>query len=234
MILFTPIFVAHNFTNLFVALSSLSIHSLLRKREEYATNVGNFHNLIHIISEHKAEVSTKVDSLTIEKSVMEREKEDCVKNIEQLKQTSQEDVRRMEHEKACIEEQISKHSSVLDKYVAALGEAKEKWIAVYQLLEERVSEYNEYNMEARQLKLISESTDHAEGVNFEINFSKAKVAESANEMLGDVDSENTLVKRVNFLVECYDKKIAEVQGGIESCRISTAEIFDAVKASPQL
>ena len=140
----------------------------------------------------------------------------------------------MEHEKACIEEQISKHSSVLDKYVAALGEAKEKWIAVYQLLEERVSEYNEYNMEARQLKLISESTDHAEGVNFEINFSKAKVAESANEMLGDVDSENTLVKRVNFLVECYDKKIAEVQGGIESCRISTAEIFDAVKASPQL
>ena len=146
---------------------SFSMHSLSyaqRKQEECATNIEKFLNLIQIISEHKAELSTKVETLTIEKSTMEQEQEDCVKKIEQLKQTingqelSQEDVRRMEREKARVEEKISKHSSVLEEHVAALKEAKEKWSAVYQLLEERVTEYK---VKARQLERIPKNAKHA-------------------------------------------------------------------------
>lgn len=62
----------------------------------------------------------------------EQEMEDFTSKIEQLRQTidgqelSQEDVRRMEREKARIEEQISKQGSVLEELTAALKEAKEK------------------------------------------------------------------------------------------------------------
>ena len=57
--------------------------------------------------------------------------QDCSTKIDELRGTidgqelSQEDVRRMEREKARIEEQIS-HVSVLEGQVAALKEAKEK------------------------------------------------------------------------------------------------------------
>ena len=84
------------------------------KQEEYATNIEKFLNLIQTLNDHKAELTNKVETLTIEKSTTEQEMEDYSTKIEQLRQTinsqelSQEDVRRMEREKTRVEEQIAK------------------------------------------------------------------------------------------------------------------------------
>ena len=91
-----------------------------QKQEEYAANIEKFLNLIQTLNDHKAELTTKVETLTIEKSTTEWEMQDCSTKIDELRGTidgqelSQEDVRRMEREKARIEEQISKHGSVLE------------------------------------------------------------------------------------------------------------------------
>lgn len=220
------------FTNLFIpALSFLSMHSLSdaqRKQEECATNIEKFLSLIQIISEHKAEVSTKVETLTIEKSTMEQEKEDCVKKIEQLKETingqelSQEDVRRMEREKARIEEQISKHKNLLDEHVAALKEATEKWIAVYQLLEERASEYKR---KARHLELIPKNAKHAKGVTLDVLLDKSKSAEGETELLGGIDIGRTVNEHVSKIVqECEDAMDKDqMQIKDTNCQILSAE-----------
>ncbi|KAL7529569.1 hypothetical protein ACHAXR_003033, partial [Thalassiosira sp. AJA248-18] len=114
-----------------------------QKQEEYATNIEKFLNLIQTLTDHKAELTHKVETLTIEKSTTEQEMADCSSKIEQLRKTinsqelSQEDVRKMEREKSRIEEQIVKQNSVLEGQAAALTEAREKWSAIYQLLEQQ-------------------------------------------------------------------------------------------------
>jgi hypothetical protein len=114
-----------------LTLNYCSLSEARQKREEYAANIEKFLNLIKILNDHKAELTTKVETLTIEKSTMEREMEDCLTKIEQLRLTidgqelSQEDVRRMEREKARIEEQIARQGSILKGLVAALKEEKE-------------------------------------------------------------------------------------------------------------
>ena len=47
-----------------------------RKQEECATNIEKFLSLIETLKEHKAELATKVETLTIEKSTMEQEQEE--------------------------------------------------------------------------------------------------------------------------------------------------------------
>ena len=116
--------------------------------------------------------------------------QDCSTKIDELRGTidgqelSQEDVRRMEREKARIEEQISKHGSVLEGQVAALEEAKEKWRAIFKLLERKV---DEYNARARQLELVPETARHARGKRFEVKLDGDKAAEGVVSMMGGVD-----------------------------------------------
>ena len=149
------------FPALFISLSEAR-----NKQEEFATNIEKFLNLIQTLNDHKAELTDKVETLTIEKSTTESEMQDCSTKIEQLRQTinsqelSQEDVRRMEREKIRVEEQIGKQSSILEGQVAVLTEAQEKWNAIYKLLEQKVEEYNG---KASQLELVPSKAKHAKG-----------------------------------------------------------------------
>ena len=82
-----------------------SVNNAHEKQEEYATDIEKFLNLIQTLEDHKAELTNKVETLTMEKSTMEAEMEDCAKTIQKLKDTigsqelSQEDVRRMNRER---------------------------------------------------------------------------------------------------------------------------------------
>ena len=130
--------------------NQINFHSSLseaqQKQEEYATNIEKFLNLIQTLTDHKAELTHKVETLAAEKATTEETMAECSDNIEQLRKTinsqelSQEDVRRMEREKARVEEQIAKQKSVLEGQVAALTEAREKWNAIYELLEQNVQQ----------------------------------------------------------------------------------------------
>jgi hypothetical protein len=64
-----------------------SLSKAQQKQEEYAANIEKFLNLIQTLNNHKAELMTKVETLTIEKSTTEREMQDCSTMIEQLRGT---------------------------------------------------------------------------------------------------------------------------------------------------
>ncbi len=221
-----------------------SLSEAQRKQEECATNIEKFLSLIETLKEHKAELATKVETLTIEKSTMEQEQEDCVKKIEQLKQTingqelSQEDVRRMEREKARIDEQISKHSNVLEEHVAALKEAKEKWCAVYQLLEERVTEYK---MKARQLELTPKNAKHAKGEIMDVLLDKSKAADGEVELMGGIDIGRIMKEHISKTVQEYESKILkektrlnDVKGQIVTSENSFVKLLEDIEVSTYL
>eukprot|EP00571_Detonula_confervacea_P007692 CAMPEP_0172324148 /NCGR_PEP_ID=MMETSP1058-20130122/50580_1 /TAXON_ID=83371 /ORGANISM="Detonula confervacea, Strain CCMP 353" /LENGTH=703 /DNA_ID=CAMNT_0013040345 /DNA_START=80 /DNA_END=2191 /DNA_ORIENTATION=- len=180
-----------------------------QKQEEYATNIEKFLNLIQTLNDHKAELTNKVETLTIEKSTTEQQMEDCSNTIEQLRHTinsqelSQEDVRRMEREKSRMEEQIAKQSSILEGQVAVLKEAQEKWCAIYQLLEQGVEEYNTH---ARQLELIPKNAKHAKGHNFEVKLDKNMAVDSVVKMMGGVDIGGVVKPHVKKLVTGYESE----------------------------
>lgn len=211
------------------------------KQEEYATNIEKFLNLIQTLNDHKAELTNKVETLTIEKSTTEQEMEDYSTKIEQLRQTinsqelSQEDVRRMEREKTRVEEQISKQSSVLEGQVAALKEAQEKWCAIYQLLEQKVKEYNG---QGKQLELIPKNAKHAKGNNFEVKLDKKKAVEGMVNMMGGVDVEGVVKPHVEKLVKGYESetvneksRMVEVKESIESTESSNDQLMEDIDVS---
>ena len=211
------------------------------KQEEYATNIEKFLNLIQTLNDHKAELTNKVETLTIEKSTTEQEMEDYSTKIEQLRQTinsqelSQEDVRRMEREKTRVEEQISKQSSVLEGQVAALKEAQEKWCAIYQLLEQKVKEYNG---QGKQLELIPKNAKHAKGNNFEVKLDKKKAVEGMVNMMGGVDVEGVVKPHVEKLAKGYESetvneksRMVEVKESVESTESSNDQLMEDIDVS---
>ena len=218
-----------------------SLSEAQQKQEEYAANIEKFLNLIQTLNDHKAELTTKVETLTIEKSTTEREMQDCSTMIERLRGTingqelSQEDVRRMEREKARIEEQISKHGSVLEGQVAALKEAKEKWCAIYKLLERKV---DEYNARARQLELIPETAKHARGKRFEVKLDGDKAAEGVVSMMGGVDIVGAAEPHVTKLIKHYEsetanekRRMAVVKDLIKAMEISKEKLVEDIEVS---
>jgi len=216
-----------------------SLSKAQQKQEEYAANIEKFLNLIQTLNDHKAELTTKVETLTIEKSTMEREMQDCLMMIEQLRGTingqelSQEDVRRMEREKARIKEQISKHVSVLEGQIAALKEAKEKWCAIYKLLEQKL---NEYNTRARQLELVPETAKHARGKRFEVKLNGDKAAEGVVNMMGGVDIVGIVGPYVTKIVKHYEsetanekRRMAVVKDLIKAMEVSKEKLVEEIE-----
>jgi SMC interacting uncharacterized protein involved in chromosome segregation len=161
--------------------------------------------------------------------------------IEQLRGTingqelSQEDVRRMEREKARKEEQISKHVSVLEGQVAALKEAKDKWCLIYKLLERKV---DEYNARARQLELIPETAKHARGKRFEVKLDGDKAAEGVVSMMGGVDIVGAVEPHVTKLIKHYEsdtankkRRMSVVKDLIKALEISKEKLVKDIEVS---
>jgi SMC interacting uncharacterized protein involved in chromosome segregation len=219
-----------------------SLSKAQQKQEEYASNIEKFLNLILTLNDHKAELTAKVETLTVEKSTTEREMQDCSTKIEQLRGTidgqelSQEDVRRMEREKARIEDLISRHGGVLEGQVAALKEAKEKWCAIYKLLERKV---DEYNARARQLELVPETSKHARGKRFEVKLDGDKAAEGVVNMMGGVDLVGAVEPHVMKLIKDYEsetimkkRRTAVVKDLIKAMQISKQKLVEDIEVSP--
>lgn len=220
-------------------ISSLS--EAQQKQEEYATNIEKFLNLIQTLTDHKAELTHKVETLAAEKATTEETMAECSDNIEQLRKTinsqelSQEDVRRMEREKARVEEQIAKQKSVLEGQVAALTEAREKWNAIYELLEQNVEEYN---AKARQLELVPSSAKHAKGQHFEVTLNKDRAAEGVVQLMGGVDIDGGVKPHVNKLVRGYESEMAnekrrmvDIKERVEATGSSQQQVVEDIEVS---
>jgi len=213
-----------------------------QKREDYAADIEKFINLIQQLTEHKADLTSKVDSLTNEKSNMERQMQESSNNIERLKQMidsqelSVEDVRRMEREKTRVEAQVAKQTKLLEGQDNALKEARAKFDACFELLQESVEKYN---AKARSFELIPESAKHAKGHKFEIVLDEGKAGDidSAVGLMGGVDIKGFVLPFVKKLGEDYvraieseKEKIRNLKGDIENVESSKEQLADDIAA----
>ncbi|EJK68080.1 hypothetical protein THAOC_10782 [Thalassiosira oceanica] len=198
-----------------------------QKQEECAANIEKFLAVIETLREHNAELSDRVDTLTIEKATMEGEMGDLSEKIERLKTTigsqelNQEDVRRMEREKARTEEQSARQRKVLDGVVAALDEIKERLAACHEMLERRAGEYN---ATAVELELVPKTSRHAGGLDLEVRPDRSRAGQTATSLLGGVDVRGTAVPLVRKLARSYEGEAAEKREAI-------AEAKDRIEAT---
>jgi len=215
-----------------------NVNNAHEKQEEYATDIEKFLNLIQTLEDHKAELTNKVETLTMEKSTMEAEMEDCAKTIQRLKDTigsqelSQEDVRRMNREKDRLDVQIEKQNDILNGHLNMLKEAEEKWSACFQLLERTVQEYNS---KATDLELIPETAKHAKGKKLEVILDQGSAAEGIVQLMGGVDVTGAAKSHVEKFVKTYDREIStekrrmmELKENAETVETSGADLAENI------
>mmetsp|Transcript_19429 Transcript_19429/g.33117 ORF Transcript_19429/g.33117 Transcript_19429/m.33117 type:complete len:706 (-) Transcript_19429:92-2209(-) len=215
-----------------------NVNNAHEKQEEYATDIEKFLNLIQTLEDHKAELTNKVETLTMEKTTMEAEMEDCAKTIQRLKDTigsqelSQEDVRRMQREKDRLDVQIEKQNDILNGHLNMLKEAEEKWSACFQLLERTVQEYNS---KATDLELIPETAKHAKGKKLEVILDEESAAEGTIQLMGGVDVAGAAKSHVEKFVKTYDREILtekrrmiEVKENVEAVESSGADLAENI------
>lgn len=218
-----------------------SVDHAHEKQEEYATDIEKFLNLIQTLEDHKAELTNKVETLTMEKSTMEAEMADCAKTIQRLKDTigsqelSQEDVRRMNREKDRLDVQIEKQNDILNGHLNALKESEEKLSACFQLLERTVQEYNS---KATNLELIPETAKHAKGKKLEVILDQDSAAEGTMQLMGGVDVAGAAKSHVEKFVKTYDREILtekrrmmEVKENVEAVESSSANLAENIDVS---
>lgn len=206
------------------AFATRSLSDAQQKLEEYATSIEKFLALIETLNDHKAELTGRVETLAAEERATQEEMAACTARIEQLRETidkqelSQEDVRRMEREKARIEEQVAKQDSIREGHAAALKEAEEKRRALHEALERSVEGYN---AAARRVGLAPVGARHAGGEDFVVALDECRAAEGVAEMMGGVDVAGVVGPRANELAERYEKETAEAKERVSEARRKT-------------
>ena len=119
--------------------------------------------------------------------------------------------------------------------MAALKEAQEKWSAIYQLLEQKVEEYNS---QARQLELAPKTAKHAKGHNLEVQLKMDMAVDGVVKMMGGVDVAGAVKPHVKKLVKGYEseaanekRRIVEVKDQIESAESSSEQLVEDIEVS---
>ena len=117
--------------------------------------------------------------------------------------------------------------------MAALTEAQEKWNAIYQLLEQKVEEYNG---KASQLELVPSKAKHAKGHKFEVKLDKKKAGEGVTNIMGGVDIMGVMKPHVKKLINGYEsettnekRQLAEIKDQAEATESSTEQLVEDIE-----
>lgn len=215
----------------------LSLAEFHQKREEYATDIENYLDLVNQMKKMQLEHESKVASLTKEKEGMEASMEEISNNIERLKsvigkqELTVDDVRKMERHKLRLEEMCAQKKSVLDGHLNAIKEAEEKYAKCMELLNAAVEEYNS---KARGLELIPETAKNAHGRKVEITVNAN--AHTMQGLLGvDIDAVVDHVKKVGdgYVRKMKDEKsrARELKERIDALEAESEELDQVIEVS---
>lgn len=215
----------------------LSLAEFHQKREEYATDIENYLDLVNQMKKMQLEHESKVASLTKEKEGMEASMEEISNNIERLKsvigkqELTVDDVRKMERHKLRLEEMCAQKKSVLDGHLNAIKEAEEMYAKCMELLNAAVEEYNS---KARGLELIPETAKNAHGRKVEITVNAN--AHTMQGLLGvDIDTVVDHVKKVGdgYVRKMKDEKsrARELKERIDALEAESEELDQVIEVS---
>ena len=152
------------FLDLFFPLKGVSLFSLeeyTKKRDGYATDLEQFHDLIQQMDEHVSALKQKKKDRAHELEETNRKLERNVARVEELKQAisnqtlSLDDVKKMQNEVKGVKEAIDRTMSLKEQRRKALWEGDSELEKLWNELESLVSDYNSQLSELRLFPLES-------------------------------------------------------------------------------
>ncbi len=181
---------------------------LERKREEYCRDLEKFSDLINKLKEHKKTSEEKVRDKNKEFKALEEELATTNLQVEKIRVmlASQgitiEDARRLQSEKAHIEDGISKAATTRHEYNKALWELEMELSRESSDLESVASQYNNKAAD------LADSSGH--GKNITIDIERKYVAESDQRLLlGGADISGEILPRLEALKQSFIRQISE-------------------------
>jgi len=183
---------------------------LEKKREDIASELEKFHELVQRLNEHKAKLNEQVKErkaeLDLSESELEKKKME-IKKLEEIigsQKLSVDDVRRMETEKSRAKESIERAAALKKEYNKTLWESERELDRRLEQLEEIVSKYN---ARASELLLIPETAPNARGKNFMIKVQKEHAEDRyRSHLLGGVDVEGMVSPSIRHLKGSYSDR----------------------------
>lgn len=162
---------------------SQSLPAMEKKREDYATDLEQFHDLVNKMEEHKSALDQKVKERTAELEDTNQKIEAIAEQISSLKDTvknqelSVEDVQKMQDEQARVKEALERATTTRQQHKDALWQADVQLKTLFEDLDAVVDDYN-----AKLAELTLALPDAAQISNFKINV-KTESASSADQSL---------------------------------------------------
>ena len=172
-------------------LSSLSIFSLpalAKRREDYATDLEQFEDLVRQMDEHKEALEQKVKERTAELQAANEEVENMLSKIAALKDRIQgqelsiDDVRKMESEQLRVKESLERAVALRQQYKEELWETEAE---LTKLLERLDAVADDYNTKLSELLFVLDDATHA--ANFKMNVKKQHLTSGDQNLLLGVD-----------------------------------------------
>jgi SMC interacting uncharacterized protein involved in chromosome segregation len=187
-----------------------SLQDYIKKRDGYATDLEQFHDLIQQMDQHVATLIQKKRDRVQELEETNRKLARTNTHIEDLKQTignqelSVEDVQKMQNELKGIEEAIDRAMAMRDERRKALWESESEIEKLWSEVESFVSDYNSQLSELGLLPLVS-----AKGVQMKASLDKGAILDNdLNKMLG-VDLPSGVQPALQACKQEYAEKLSE-------------------------
>jgi len=211
---------------------------LKQRREDYATDLEKFYDLVKKLEEHKATLRKKVEERTAELVKREEGLQQITAQIDALKRQVQsqefsvEDIRRMQKEKVRQEESIARAAGAKNEQNKALWEVSTELSQRVDQLRETVEKYNWKVME---LHLSAERDSNQNKYELELHTDLAQVGDPAK-IFNGVDIKGSVLPMV-FSLKCdFAEKCANAKRDTlklldqkEQTEKATAHATDCVK-----
>lgn len=200
---------------------------LAKKREDYATDLEQFEDLVRQMDEHKEALEQKVKERTVELASTNQEVERMMAKVAALKEKVQQqelsidDVRKMESEQQRVKEMLQRVSAQRQQHKEELWETEAELTKLLEGLDAVVDDYN-----TKLSELLHVMDDPTRASNFKMNVKKQHLDSGDQSLLLGVD----LYAEVRPFLSRLKSEMSEQ---MTKCRRELQESLDNLDASEE-
>lgn len=138
------------------------MEDLVKKRDSYATDLEQFHDLINQMDQHVAKLNQRKNDQSEEFEETNKKLETIVSKVQKIKESidqqelSLEDVQKMQNERKGVEEAIERANTLKDQRRSALWEIESEIESCWNKIESFVSDYNANTGDLKILPIVSQ------------------------------------------------------------------------------
>jgi len=186
------------------------LEDLVKKRDSYATDLEQFHDLIDQMDQHVAKLKQKKSDQSAELEETNKKLATMASKVEKLEVTikeqefSVEDVQKMETERKGFEEAIERSQKLRDQRRSALWEIESELEKYSNNVESLISDYNLLVSDLKLLPIVS-----SKGIDMAVAMKKDATSDANPSRMLSVDLPGTIQPLLKSCLEEYSTMITE-------------------------